>query len=237
MIVQYKLQLAQLDNTPIPSFWAYRLYAWLLAQLPEDAAERFHEEEKRQLAQYLNHEQIWTVNLFGEEAAELLGQVLENTEQIELHSNRILVLEQHRRVIEKPEELLRCGREIAAKKTEMRFVSPASFKQSGRYTIFPQEKLILQSLLTKWNALYPKYLLDDADMLAEMEKGIHIVDYRLCTSRFLLKNTAIPCFYGKVILEARLPIVLQELWGALLYLAPYSGIGIKTTLGMGGIEL
>ena len=54
---------------------------------------------------------------------------------------------------------------------------------------------------------------------------------------YRIKGAAIPCFYGRIFLEAKLPVVLQELWSALLQFAPYSGIGMKTTLGMGGVKL
>lgn len=237
MITQYKLRLTRADGAPIPVFWAYWLYAWLLEQLPEEMAEHLHGGKKYQLSQHLNQEQIWTVNIFNKDVSVFLGRVFENIRQIDLHTDRIFILDLRCKVVERPEDFLQYGRGLINRRVKMRFVSPASFKQSGRYTIFPREELILQSLLMKWNTLCSEYLLDDEDMLMEMEKGFHIVDYRLYTSRFPLKDITVPCFYGKIILEARLPIVLRELLGALLSLAPYSGVGIKTTLGMGGVEI
>lgn len=70
-----------------------------------------------------------------------------------------------------------------------------------------------------------------------METGVHIVDYRLHTSRYHIKNTKIPGFSGIVTLESRLPAPLEEIWKLLVRFAPYCGIGIKTTLGMGGVSL
>ena len=237
MIVQYKLRLSLPDDSLIPSFWAYRLYAWLLDQIPDESARQFHNQEQHALTQYLDHDHIWTVNLFGEEAITCFGSVLESVDQIALHADTLSVLERHFQPVGEPEDFLRRGRETASRKTILQFVSPAAFKQAGRYAIFPQEDLLLQSLLMKWNEACSNYSLQDADLLAEMKKGIHIVDYNLRTGRFQLKNTAIPCFYGKIFVETRLPVVLQEIWNALLCFAPYSGIGIKTTLGMGGVRV
>lgn len=237
MIMQYKLQLALPDDAPIPAFWAYRLYAWLLDQIPEEAAEQFHNQEQHAVTQYLDRNHIWTVNLFGEEAATLFGSVLDRADRILLHTDALSVLEQQFQTVPKPEEFLRQGQEISSRRAMIQFVSPTAFKQAGRYAIFPQEDLLLQSLIMKWNKIFPTYPLEDVDMLAEMKKGLHIVDYSLRTDRFSLKNTAIPSFYGKIFVEAKLPIVLQEIWNALLCLAPYSGIGIKTTLGMGGVKV
>lgn len=237
MIVQYKLRLALPNDANIPSFWAYRLYAWLLDQISDEAAEQFHSQEQHALTQYLDRDRIWTVNLFGEEAIALFGRVLERTERIVLHTDELSVLERYFRTVGTPEDFLRQSQKAADRRAVIQFVSPAAFKQTGRYTIFPREDLLLQSLLIKWNEVCSNYPLEDADMLAEMKKGVRIVDYSLRTSRFQLKNTAIPCFYGKIFLEARLPIVLLEVWNALLCLAPYSGMGIKTRLGMGGVRV
>lgn len=48
-----------------------------------------------------------------------------------------------------------------------------------------------------------------------------------------LKETKISGFRGTVTLSARLSPPLLELWRILLAFAPYAGIGIKTSLGMG----
>lgn len=116
----------------------------------------------------------------------------------------------------------------------MIFQSPCAFKQAGRYAIYPQENLILQSLITHWNTTFPEYALTDSDALQALQQGLHIVDYNLHTTRYLLKETRIPSFLGNVTVEAHLAPPLLELWNTLLSFAPYGGIGIKTTLGMGG---
>lgn len=67
-----------------------------------------------------------------------------------------------------------------------------------------------------------------------LQQGLHIVDYNLHTTRYLLKETRIPAFQGNVTIEARLAPPLLELWNALLSFASHGGVGIKTTLGMGG---
>ena len=237
MIVQYKLRLVRAERTALPSCLAYRLYAWLLDQIPREEAACFHDQTQQALTQYLERDGVWTVNLFGDDAVEQLGCVLEHVERIILYAEELTVQDRQIRPVGEPEDFLRMGRGEVGRRALLRIVSPAAFKQSGRYVIFPQEGLLLQSLLMKWNAVCPKYPMEDADMLDEMKRGIRIVDYSLRTGRFQLKNAAIPSFYGKIILEERLPVVLKEIWNALLCLAPYSGIGIKTTLGMGGVQV
>ena len=50
--MQYNLRLALSDDAQISAFWAYRLYAWLLGQIPDETAGQFH--EHRAVAQYLD---------------------------------------------------------------------------------------------------------------------------------------------------------------------------------------
>ena len=97
-----------------------------------------------------------------------------------------------------------------------------------------QEAQLLQSLIAHWNAAFPEYALIDPDALQALQQGLHIVDYNLHTTRYLLKETRIPAFQGNVTIEARLAPPLLELWNALLSFASHGGVGIKTTLGMGG---
>lgn len=236
MIAQYRLKLNQAEGGRILNTAAYRLYAWLLEQVDEEYAEYAHRQENRCLSQYLSRD-TWVINLFGEEAGENFGAVLENTKEIHLNGCVFSVADSSSILIEKAEDILNRGRELSCRKAELRFLTPTSFRQAGRYAIYPEPGLLVQSLLMGWNQLCPSFLLDDKDVESELKKGIHIVDYSLRTARFKLKDTAIPGFWGWASVEARLPVVLLEIWNALLYFSQFSGLGIKTALGMGGLEV
>ena len=108
---------------------------------------------------------------------------------------------------------------------------------SRRDAIYPQEFLLLQSLVLHWNTAFPDCQLNDPDALDAILRGLHILDYNLHTVSYPIKNTRIPGFVGSAVVEARLALPLLELWNALLSFAPYGGIGIKTTLGMGGVSV
>ena len=235
MIVQYILQLKRADRGMIPSSWGYRLYAWLLEQIPHEDAQHFHEQDKKTISQYVEQGK-WYMSLMDQETIDCFSPLLENTKEIDLHGDRIFA-----EVIScsKPMDcmyFLQKGREQREKWVSLQICSPASFKQAGRYTIFPTEELLIQSLVRKWNSLFPQYLLEDPDLLKLLKENVHIVDYKLRSGRYHLKDASIPGFYGVIYLQARLPVVVQELWNSLLALAPYCGIGIKTTLGMGGVQ-
>ena len=177
---------------------------------------------------------IWTVNLLNDAARQVISPVLESAKEIPLHELALPVSEVHVSSAVSAAEIIRAGRSCSENRAKLIFQSPCAFKQSGRYTIFPQETLLLQSLIAHWNAAFPEYALIDSDALQALQQGLHIVDYNLHTTRYLLKETRIPSFLGNVTVEAHLAPPLLELWNTLLSFAPYGGIGIKTTLGMGG---
>ena len=231
MIDQYRLKLT--GQGLIPQSWAYRLYAWLLEQVPEEEAALFHDQQHA-ISQYLDHG-VWTVNLLTEQAAEAFCPVLEDCSRIELSGEKLCVEERS------SSGALDASAFLQAKDTrryrELLLASPIAFKQAGRYTIFPKEELLIQSVVRRWNECFPEFLLEDDQMLEAMLQGVHMTDYRLNSCRYQLKNVYIPAFSGRLTLEARLPMVLQELWNSLLLFSQFSGLGIKTTLGMGGIQL
>lgn len=239
MIQQIQLVLSPPTDVRIPQSWSYRLYGWLMSQISSEFGEQMHLQGEHPIAHFLcfspeKQSLIWTVNLLNDAARQVVSPVLESAKEIPLHELTLPVSEVRTFPAVSAEELIRSGRSRSETRAKIAFLSPCAFKQSGRYTIFPQEALLLQSLIAHWNAAFPEYALIDPDALQALQQGLHIVDYNLHTTRYLLKETRIPAFQGNVTIEARLAPPLLELWNALLSFASHGGVGIKTTLGMGG---
>ena len=239
MIQQIQLTLSAPEGVRIPQAWAYRLYGWLMSQLSTEFGDQMHLQGEHPIAHFLcfspeKQSLIWTFNLLNDTARQVISPILESAKEIPLHELVLPVPEVHVSPAVSAEEIIHAGRSCSENRAKMIFLSPCAFKQAGRYAIFPQENLLLQSLIAHWNSAFPEYALTDPDALQALQQGLHIVDYNLHTTRYLLKETRIPSFLGNVTIEAHLAPSLLELWNALLSFAPYGGIGIKTTLGMGG---
>ena len=106
--------------------------------------------------------------------------------------------------VENSLQLLLAAREEPASRTRLWFRTPCAFKQAGRYAIYPQEFLLLQSLVLHWNTAFPDCQLNDPDALDAILRGLHILDYNLHTVSYPIKNTRIPGFVGSAVVEARL---------------------------------
>ena len=73
------------------------------------------------------------------------------------------------------------------------------------------------------------------DILETFEKHVEISMYKLRSTSFHLDGTKVPAFIGDVTIVVKGPVQLVNLANMLLTFGTYSGVGIKTGIGMGGI--
>ena len=224
----------------IASSRAYAFYSCLLSLLPADYAEELHTQGETPISQCVygeKSESFWRINLLDQPANDIVTEVLDGLKVLPLHTGELMLELQDRRKLS-AEELMQTARSIETERFfRLSFLSPTAFKQAGRYTILPEKELILQSLVNKWNTIFPEYPIEDEDAARMLSNGIRISDYRLRTTRFLMKDSKIPGFVGDLSIEAQLSAPIMELWKMLIAVSEYSGIGIKTALGMGGVKL
>lgn len=242
MMTRYQIELTHGPDCKLDIGWAYRLYAALLDQLPSEQARQIHEAAVPPLGQFLKREAdrwIWEIGLLGEQGEQFLGPILERTMSYALKDGaqevRAKILQKE--AIADLEELLSIGR---ANGTEHQFYfhTPTAFKSKGVYLSLPTTRLLLQSLVKKWNGNFPEYQIEDTDGegLDALSHGLSINWFSLRSRRFWLKGREITGFAGKMVLENKNKGFHWELVNALLYFAQFSGIGVKTALGMGGVE-
>ena len=240
MLTRYCLELTPDRSCRTRPEWAYHLYAALLERAPAAFGIRVHEGSISPVSQYLDRrggKRIWSVALLGAEAEAALGPPLEEGEPFYLEKEGILLrpakVEQAR--IASPEELfLRAG---GAGRHILCFRTPAAFKSRGHYQILPTSRLILQNLIQKWNGCFPGCPIEDEDGqgMEAMAAGLVCSRFQLHDQVYFLKGSAVPGFVGTMTLDNRLSGFHRELAGALLTFAGFAGVGIKTSLGMGGV--
>ena len=119
----------------------------------------------------------------------------------------------------------------------LKFLSPVSFKQNGRYTIFPTVRLIFQSLMLRYDAFSDKHSVLSDEVLEHFEKYIKIVGYNLRSTVFHMESVKIPSFIGTVTLKINGPQQLVNLAWMLAEFGIYSGVGIKVSMGMGAMDI
>lgn len=247
MIIKYSATVKSCDSARLYPDLAYPLYSELLGHLMHALfAEKLHETGYTPISQYIEtvpgdrSRAVWHLSIFGEEAISEFSAAINSLSIIELKDSGIKLqiedISQETPITHK--RLIAAASEIPdSPYWTIKFVTPTSFKSANRYTLFPSSELIIKSLVSKWNNSSSDYTFDDGDALRLLLSSVEISSYRLSSSSFRLKGYNIRSFVGTLGLTARVAAPLLQVLKTLLLFGQYSGIGIKTALGMGGIKL
>ena len=241
MIKQYRIKLKPDNESALSSLSGYYLYGMLTELLDPEYASLLHDNSISPISQYIQINSTdnavdWIVNLFNSEAAAQISPILEGNSNFIINSCNcsLRVKDLSMTILPSDEALVERAQALPdLSKPTLEFISPTSFKSYGEYLIFPSVEHIIRNLVNRWNSYSQSYLIKDEDAILALIQGIKIAGYRLQSSYFKMKGTKIPGFRGEVRLSTRLSIPLAELLKILLYFSEYSGIGIKTSLGMG----
>lgn len=123
------------------------------------------------------------------------------------------------------------------KKFRLKLRTPMGFKKDGTYAVFPSIELIIKSLYSKWGAFSKKLSLEGEEICEQLCANTYISGYNLKSTRFMLEGTSVTSFIGTIEIGLGGPDALVRLARMLFEYSKYCGIGIKTTLGMGGVEV
>lgn len=120
----------------------------------------------------------------------------------------------------------------------LKFLSPTAFSQEGLYLPLPLPRLMFRSWLDRWNHFSTIYLGGD-ELLDYLGSAIAIKHHSLYTRTVPIHQGTVTGFLGQVTLSVlkRSDPLLVNVARLLIQYSSYSGVGIKTRLGMGSIHL
>ena len=213
----------------------------LMENLEPEYAETLHQTGSHPYSQYITTDKntvIWTVNCLSEEFENRVKPFLFHAEKIRLkYKDDVLdVVEKSIRTVTVEEIVSKYGFKDSSRYIQVEFISPTSFKQNGSYAIFPDCRLIFQSLLMKFNAASGNQEFFTDEVLPDFEENCSIVDYRLRTVKFHLEGVKIPSFIGRITIRVNGNQQLVNMANMLIDFGAFSGVGIKTGIGMGAIR-
>lgn len=119
----------------------------------------------------------------------------------------------------------------------LQFVTPAAFKVNGRYVNYPDIRSIYASLMNKYDAFNQDESMKDEESLRLLTSSTSVNRYELRSASFSLEGIRIPSFLGKMTFKVDGAQTLCNFADMLFRFGEYSGIGIKTALGMGAVRL
>lgn len=120
----------------------------------------------------------------------------------------------------------------------LRFLSPTTFKQGRGALPLPLPHNVFAWPERVWLAYAPAVLHVPDDWLDWCGANVYVAQHRIETAEVALdKHVCFTGFIGEAVFECRDSTELyRRIWQALGSLAAFSGIGYKTTMGMGAVE-
>lgn len=121
-----------------------------------------------------------------------------------------------------------------ANKPSLRFISPTCFRSQGKSLLFPQPVHLFSSLESRWN----RFAHEEID-LGNIDEQIMVSKYNLRTTYTMFNRYNQVGFTGQVGFSwhGRVSGEVKQQVNALLSFAQFSGVGYKTSMGMGEIRI
>ena len=119
----------------------------------------------------------------------------------------------------------------------LEFLSPTAFKSNGRYVNLPDLRLIFQSWMNRFSATSDDMQMFDQEALQQLADSASVTRFRLRSMSFPLEKVAISGFAGSMTVRMSGSATMGRYARLLAEFGQFSGVGIKTFLGMGAVRL
>lgn len=218
----------------------------LMDHLPDSLCQRLHTQALRPYSQYVEgdgQEVSWHLHALRDDMVEAFDSLWEQWEKASLVSAQkgVTYTIEHKEIGETITYKDLCKKYFMtmepARFVDVFIKTPISFKSNGLYLNWPDLTLLVRNLYKRWNAFSDDIIFDDRDILEFLQHSVSLGFYKLNSTRFDLEGTYIPAAQGQFSIRLTGNDMAKRWLGLLLEFAMYSGIGVKTAMGMGGVEV
>ena len=215
----------------------------LMELLPADYADYMHVSQLHPYTQHLEYregEWYWVICCLNKEAVKIIIQdTLWNITSIKIKNRDLTVqiTQKNYSEIAYQELMNHFYEKDYSPFIQIHFLTPTAFKKQGKYLFYPDIRCIFQSLMNKYDSVARNEKMVDMDTLEQLTENAQIVRYDLKSVSFSLEGVKIPAFIGKVVVKMNGTRTISNFANMLFEFGEYSGVGIKTALGMGCMKI
>lgn len=241
MLAELRMKL-EIDKPGFSYYQSSNMQGVLMQMIDGSYADYLHRQGLNPYSQYIvsGEENEWVVKTLTQEAFHSIIQpLLEETFTgftIEKKDIHVKISKKTLKTIEKQELLDRFYQNEYHRYIELEFLTPTAFKSNGRYVILPDVRYIFQSLMNKYGASSSDMEMYDEETLEQLVQNSSIIRYKLKSVYFPMEGIKIPSFKGELSIKVNGTATMAKYAQLLTDFGEYSGIGIKTAMGMGGIR-
>lgn len=214
----------------------------LMEMLPETYASQLHVSKRHPFAQHIERRGenwYWIVSALNEEATrQLLQDVLMQIDEftVKRHQLTIQIIEKTYQELTDQQLARAFYHEQAGKYITIQFITPTAFKQNGRYVNYPNIRLIFSNIMNSYATCTGEAMYDE-DTLEQLTDKAFLTRFELRSASFSLEGVRIPAFIGRMTLKMTGTQTMTNFARMLFEFSCFSGIGIKTALGMGAVKI
>ncbi|MBQ9030230.1 MAG: CRISPR-associated endoribonuclease Cas6 [Parasporobacterium sp.] len=216
----------------------------IMENIDPSYAEKLHEDGRKPYSQSIiirGEENIWTINTLTRDAREgVIDPLLkEQFLRFKIEHNDMPVSIVSKELKEQAySDLFNAFYTQEAKNTFIiDFQSPTAFKKDGHYVFYPDLYLIYHSLMRKLDSVSDRESMYSYETLEQLVNCSEIIAYSIYSVRHSIEGVKIPAFMGKITVRVRGTQTMSNFANLLFEFGNYSGIGIKTAIGMGRVEI
>ncbi len=242
MLAELRMDL-EVDRPDFGYYQSSNMQGILMEQIDGKYAEKLHQQGLKPYSQFVlgGEKKEWSVRTFTREAYEEIILPLMDSSfrqcKIDKKDIHIDICKKNLKTMRKQELLDQFYTESCGPYLNLEFLTPASFKSNGKYVIIPDLRYIYQSLMNKYSAASSEMEMYDEETLEQLVNNSNIVQYRLRSAFFPLEGVKIPSFRGELSIKVTGTMTMAKYARLLARFGEYSGVGIKTAMGMGGLKL
>lgn len=242
MLAELRMEL-ETEGSGLRYHQSSNMQGVLMDQIDTDYAEKLHSQGLKPYSQCLlsGVQTQWSVKTFTREAyQEIILPLLDDRFArftIEKKDIHVTIREKDLKTLRKQELLNEFYSNTCSRYLNLEFLTPTAFKSNGNYVIMPDAKYIYQSLMNRYSAASPDMEMYDPETLDHLISHSSIVQYKLRSVLFPIEGIKIPSFKGELSLKISGPGTMAKYARLLARFGEYAGVGIKTAMGMGGLQI
>ncbi|SEG00701.1 CRISPR-associated protein, Cas6 family [Eubacterium ruminantium] len=223
---------------------ASTLQGVLFENIDTEYASLMHQQDRHPYSQYLlseNDKEYWVVNALTEEAYENIIKRLEdrnfNCFRIKKGDIDVSIANKRITIVEKQTLINELNTKDAERVFNLSLLTPMAFKQRGVYVSFPDLRLIYQSIMNKYSSISDNMVMMDEETLNQLVENSMITKFNIRSAIFPLEGVNITGAIGNIRIYIKGSDVLARYIRLLLKFAEFSGIGVKSGIGMGAVRI
>jgi len=247
MIATLKMSINPKNNKCLNYNVASLLHGVIMEMLDPAYCNFLHKSSLKPFTQYIikakdSNKYIWTINTLNLQAYEKIIKPMEkdsfNFFKINYKDIDVIIEEKQVNSMHYKDLINKFYiEETPSSIVKIRFITPTAFKSMGEYCFIPSFKLLYKSIMNKYDTFSNSFTISSDEVLETLVEKTKIVDYALRSARFHLEGTKIPSFIGEITLKINGPETMISLVSMLFEYSKWCGIGIKTALGMGAVDV